>query len=113
MRDSAREDVELSYSGRFAAGDLLDSREHIPYLAVMHVLMSCRQGHFNGQYVDGLRAPVVILPTENRTDGLEWDEDYTLIVSDWYHEEHPKLMREDFLVWVSRTLLHPVLTHTY
>lgn len=65
-------------------------------------------GHFNGQYVDGLRAPVVILPAENRTDGLEWDEDYTLIVSDWYHDEHPKLMREDFLVWWNPTGAEPV-----
>jgi iron transport multicopper oxidase len=59
------------------------------------------QGHYNGQYVDGLRAPVVILPSEPRSDNLTWDEDYTVIVSDWYHDEHPVMVKERFLVWVS------------
>ena len=57
-------------------------------------------GHFNGQYVDGLRAPVVILPEEPRSDGLVWDDEYTVVVSDWYHDTHPTMVKERFLVWV-------------
>jgi hypothetical protein len=38
-----------------------------------------------GQYVDGLRAPFNILPNKDtkRTD-LTWDEEYTIVLADWY-----------------------------
>lgn len=44
--------------------------------------------HALGQYVDGLRAPVVILPAEKPT----YTDEYTVVLSDWYHTKHSDLM---------------------
>lgn len=41
--------------------------------------------HDNGQYVDGLRAPFLIHPP---TEHHKYDEEFTVILSDWYHQEH-------------------------
>ncbi|KAF5353736.1 hypothetical protein D9758_008639 [Tetrapyrgos nigripes] len=46
--------------------------------------------HAKGQYVDGLRAPVVL----HRPQELhEYDEEFTVVLGDWYHEEHPVLLK--------------------
>ncbi|KAF8882185.1 ferroxidase [Gymnopilus junonius] len=37
--------------------------------------------HASGQYVDGLRAPV-------------YDEEFTIVLGDWYHQEHTVLLKE-------------------
>lgn len=41
-----------------------------------------------GQYVDGLRAPFLIHPVK---EFHGYDEEYTIIVSDWYHKQHADL----------------------
>ena len=46
--------------------------------------------HDNGQYVDGLRAPFLIHPP---TEHHKYDDDFTVILSDWYHQEHGPLLK--------------------
>ncbi|TDL21948.1 Fet3 protein [Rickenella mellea] len=41
--------------------------------------------HASGQYVDGLRAPFVLHPP---TEVHKYDEEFTVVLGDWYHEEH-------------------------
>lgn len=65
-------------------------------------------GHYNGQYVDGLRSPNIILPKANRTDNVTWDEEYTVIASDWYHRQHQDMLDNDFLHWTNPTGAEPV-----
>ena len=43
-----------------------------------------------GQYVDGLRAPFVIHPS---TEVHSYDAEYTVIMGDWYHQEHSTLLK--------------------
>lgn len=43
------------------------------------------------QYVDGLRAPFLIHPA---VEAHVYDEEYTVIVSDWYHKQHKTLMQQ-------------------
>ncbi|EJC98544.1 Fet3 protein [Fomitiporia mediterranea MF3/22] len=47
--------------------------------------------HDNGHYVDGLRAPVVIHPQQ---EVHTYDEEFTIVVGDWYHDEHGVLLNE-------------------
>lgn len=44
-----------------------------------------------GQYVDGLRAPVVIHPTK---EVHTYDEEFTIVLGDWYHDEHAVLLEQ-------------------
>ncbi|KAG8747139.1 ferroxidase fet3 [Ceratobasidium sp. 414] len=49
--------------------------------------------HASGQYVDGLRAPLVIHHRDTSGNSLEahrasYDEEVTVILGDWYHDEH-------------------------
>ena len=44
-----------------------------------------------GHYVDGLRAPFVIHPEE---EVHSYDAEYTIIMSDWYHDEHSVLLKQ-------------------
>ncbi|GJJ73686.1 iron transport multicopper oxidase [Entomortierella parvispora] len=46
-------------------------------------------GHNLGQYVDGLRAPLIIHAI-NET--YTYDEEYTVAFADWYHQEHAPLL---------------------
>ncbi|KAF8632864.1 hypothetical protein AX17_004712 [Amanita inopinata Kibby_2008] len=46
--------------------------------------------HASGQYVDGLRAPLVIHPPK---EPHSYDEEYTIVLGDWYHEEHSTLVK--------------------
>ncbi|EDR02682.1 ferroxidase, multicopper oxidase [Laccaria bicolor S238N-H82] len=48
-------------------------------------------GHSSGQYVDGLRAPLVLHPPKKVA---AYDEEFTKILGDWYHEEHAVLLEE-------------------
>ncbi|KAK7434374.1 ferroxidase fet3 [Stygiomarasmius scandens] len=45
--------------------------------------------HASGQYVDGLRAPVVIHPPK---EIHSYDEEFTVVLGDWYHDEHSTLL---------------------
>ncbi|KAJ7253686.1 ferroxidase [Mycena haematopus] len=47
--------------------------------------------HASGQYVDGLRAPYVIHAT---TEAYKYDEEFTVVLGDWYHDEHSVLIKE-------------------
>ncbi|POW06570.1 hypothetical protein PSHT_10284 [Puccinia striiformis] len=47
--------------------------------------------HSLGQYVDGLRAPVVILPPATATK-RPYDDEFTIVLGDWYHQQHSKLI---------------------
>ncbi|KAJ2991423.1 ferroxidase fet3 [Globomyces sp. JEL0801] len=52
-------------------------------------------GHWNGQYVDGLQAPVTLFdPTD--VARYKYDEEYVLSLTDWYHEQH-KVLIDHFL----------------
>lgn len=44
-----------------------------------------------GQYVDGLRAPLVIHPS---TEVHSYDAEYTVVLGDWYHNEHSTLLKQ-------------------
>ncbi|KAI8908434.1 Cupredoxin [Gorgonomyces haynaldii] len=46
-------------------------------------------GHINGQYVDGLRAPLIL---KNPNEGIKYDDEYVVTLSDWYHSEHRPLL---------------------
>ncbi|KAF9942525.1 hypothetical protein BGZ75_007172 [Mortierella antarctica] len=46
-------------------------------------------GHFGGQYVDGLRAPLII---HNINETYKYDGEYTVALADWYHREHPIML---------------------
>ena len=52
-------------------------------------------GHYKGQYTDGLRTPFII----HNADGevYDYDDDYTVALTDWYHEEHGYLKHHKFL----------------
>ncbi|KAI6006986.1 Fet3 ferroxidase [Pisolithus albus] len=45
--------------------------------------------HASGQYVDGLRTPLVLHPAQ---ETYQYDEEFTVILGDWYHEQHSVLM---------------------
>lgn len=44
-----------------------------------------------GQYVDGLRTAVVIHP---ESEVHSYDDEYTIIISDWYHDQHDALLTQ-------------------
>ncbi|KAF9530009.1 ferroxidase [Crepidotus variabilis] len=45
--------------------------------------------HASGQYVDGLRAPVIIRPPK---EAHTYDEEFTVVLGDWYHDQHSDLL---------------------
>ncbi|KAG1741488.1 Fet3 protein [Suillus paluster] len=49
-------------------------------------------GHANGLYVDGLRTPL-LLHSPNETYAGHYDAEFTVVLSDWYHLEHPVLLK--------------------
>ncbi|KAJ3511135.1 hypothetical protein NMY22_g15747 [Coprinellus aureogranulatus] len=49
--------------------------------------------HASGQYVDGLRAPLIL---HNPREVHKYDEDFTVTLGDWYHDEHP-VLRDQFM----------------
>ncbi|ELU42615.1 ferroxidase, multicopper oxidase [Rhizoctonia solani AG-1 IA] len=49
--------------------------------------------HASGQYVDGLRGPVVVHHKDAAGESLEahrssYDDEMTVVLADWYHDEH-------------------------
>ena len=57
-----------------------------------------------GQYVDGLRAPLVIhAPKEVH----KYDEEFTVVIADWYHTEHDVLVK-NFISPSNPTELIPI-----
>jgi len=42
-----------------------------------------------------------------RGDSVKWDEEYTIVVSDWYHRQHIDLLGE-FMSWKNPTGAEPV-----
>ena len=46
-----------------------------------------------GQYVDGLRAPLII-HHPNETYLKSYDEEFTVVLGDWYHTEHSELLKD-------------------
>lgn len=52
-------------------------------------------GHSNGIYVDGLRTPL-LLHSPNETYAKDYDAEFTVVLSDWYHQEQHVLL-ESFL----------------
>ncbi|PWN37840.1 putative iron transport multicopper oxidase [Meira miltonrushii] len=51
-------------------------------------------GHYDGQYVDGLRTPAIIHATNEL---YKYDDDYTIILADWYHREHHDLVVNELI----------------
>ncbi|KAF9073368.1 ferroxidase [Rhodocollybia butyracea] len=47
--------------------------------------------HAGGQYVDGLRAPLLLHPPK---EVYSYDEEFTVILGDWYHSEHSVLLQQ-------------------
>ncbi|KAK9723370.1 ferroxidase fet3 [Basidiobolus ranarum] len=45
--------------------------------------------HFRGQYVDGLRAPIVL---HAQKEQYTYDAEYIVALSDWYYEQHDVLL---------------------
>lgn len=45
--------------------------------------------HSKGQYVDGLRTPLVLRPP---TEVHKYDEEFTVVIGDWYHDEQAPLL---------------------
>lgn len=41
--------------------------------------------------MDGLRAPVVIHPPQEKH---QYDEEFTIVLGDWYHDEHATLLKQ-------------------
>ncbi|KAK3825394.1 MAG: Cupredoxin [Benniella sp.] len=46
-------------------------------------------GHAKGQYVDGLRAPLII---HNPNEPYKYDGEHVVALSDWYHREHQEML---------------------
>ncbi|KAF8804678.1 ferroxidase [Phlegmacium glaucopus] len=47
--------------------------------------------HSPGQYIDGLRGPLVIHPPK---EVFESDAEFTVVLGDWYHQEHSVLITQ-------------------
>ncbi|PWN45159.1 putative iron transport multicopper oxidase [Ceraceosorus guamensis] len=62
-------------------------------------------GHYAGQYVDGLRTPAII---HNANEVHAYDDDYTIILADWYHDEHDYLLKNEFINVKNPTGAEPV-----
>ncbi|KXN86655.1 Iron transport multicopper oxidase fio1 [Leucoagaricus sp. SymC.cos] len=47
--------------------------------------------HASGQYVDGLRAPLLLHP---QREVHSYDEEFTVVLGDWYHDQHADLLKK-------------------
>ncbi|KAL4068587.1 Ferroxidase [Scleroderma yunnanense] len=47
--------------------------------------------HSLGQYVDGFRTPLVLHPSQ---ETYQYDEEFTVVLGDWYHQEHSVLVKQ-------------------
>lgn len=64
--------------------------------------------HNNDQYTDGLRSPVIIHPDEPADMPHRYDDDYTVILGDWYHSNYTDLVRNEFMNRKNPTGAEPV-----
>ncbi|PWN26507.1 putative Fer1-iron transport multicopper oxidase [Jaminaea rosea] len=64
-------------------------------------------GHSMGQYVDGLRTASIIHADTAETQAHKYDEDYTILMADWYHATHDILM-EQFMTDRNPTGAEPI-----
>lgn len=55
--------------------------------------------HYMGQYVDGLRTPFIIKP--NTTEKYAVDEDFTIVIADWYNDQHSVLIKQFLNIYSS------------
>ncbi|KAJ1955322.1 ferroxidase fet3, partial [Dipsacomyces acuminosporus] len=60
--------------------------------------------HYSAQYVDGIRAPLIL---HNPEEPHKYDEDIVIELEDWYHEQASKLLNE-FLSWKNPGGAEPV-----
>ncbi|KAJ1937066.1 ferroxidase fet3 [Kickxella alabastrina] len=60
--------------------------------------------HFSAQYVDGIRAPLIL---HNPEEPHKYDEDVVLTLEDWYHDGAAGLLK-DFLSWKNPGGAEPV-----
>ena len=44
-----------------------------------------------GQYVDGLRTPLIVHPPK---EVHKYDDEFTVVITDWYHTEHDVLNKQ-------------------
>lgn len=63
--------------------------------------------HHMGQYVDGLRTASIIHPDTPATQAYQVDGDYTVVMGDWYHDDHDAL-RAEFMNSKNPTGAEPV-----
>lgn len=73
--------------------------------AAAHALCSSSHGHYKGQYTDGFRTPSII---HNENEVHQYDDDYTVILGDWYHDEHEFLITKQFISETNPTGAEPV-----
>ncbi|KAH6568245.1 hypothetical protein BASA61_008702 [Batrachochytrium salamandrivorans] len=66
-------------------------------------------GHRYGQYVDGLRTPLILHHTKAQRNAskIKYDDEIVLSLSDWYHEEH-KPLNDHFLSIFNPTGREPI-----
>ncbi|PWZ02947.1 multi copper oxidase [Testicularia cyperi] len=64
--------------------------------------------HNNDQYTDGLRSPVIIHPDQPQDIRYNYDDDYTVILGDWYHSNYTDLVRNEFMNRKNPTGAEPV-----
>lgn len=62
--------------------------------------------HTAGAYVDGMRAPLIIHPANSSAH--QYDDDYTIIFSDWYVRYQQDLLKNEFLNKKNPTGAEPV-----
>ena len=72
-------------------GYLLDSCSFISRLSQCSFRIETNFLLIQGQYVDGLRAPLIIHPPK---EVYEYDEELTIIITEWYHTEHDVLIKK-------------------
>nr|UOP57150.1 putative iron transport multicopper oxidase [Thecaphora frezii] len=64
--------------------------------------------HNNDQYTDGLKAPLIIHPDRAEEKLYSYDDDYTVILSDWYHSNYTDLVKNEFMNKKNPTGAEPV-----
>ncbi|GAC73338.1 multicopper oxidases [Moesziomyces antarcticus T-34] len=64
--------------------------------------------HNNDQYTDGLRSPVIIHPDDPADMHYSYDDDYTVILGDWYHSNYTDLVKNEFMNRKNPTGAEPV-----
>lgn len=78
---------------------LLASQEHTGYMPTLMCVCSGMSpltrvltiSDWQGHYIDGLRAPLIIHPPK---ETFSYDDEFTVVISDWFHEEHSVLVKD-------------------